>query len=485
MFYEEADIENARKLFSGECNFIAAALNEEAIPPQEVNEIAFAGRSNVGKSSLVNALTNRKTLARTSQTPGRTRQLIFFDLIYQSLRLRLVDLPGYGYAKAPKKDIHSWTTLTVKYLKGRPSLRTVCLLVDSRRGIGDYDRLIMKELDLAAVSWVLVLTKADKLKNDELTKVKDETNKIISKHPASYPELKGAVSQLSSTIEERLGNFGSSLGNSISQQTQNTQKSLMEMHARLEVIDRAQENISSLSNQVNDLQNILSNKQLRGAFGEVQLENIVKDALPQNAYKFQYTLTSNSRVDCIVKMPDPPGSICIDSKFPLEDYKKFASATNDQDKKENLKLFHNAVQKHIKDIAEKYILPGETADSAIMFLPSESIYSEINIRFPKLVNESRNKKVYMAGPDNLMLLLHTVRAILRDATMSQTAGKIQIEVDKLINDLNLLSERIFKLDKHFDLARKDLDDIKISHRKIENRGSVITSIDVNDKKRIN
>jgi DNA recombination protein RmuC len=185
-----------------------------------------------------------------------------------------------------------------------------------------------------------------------------------------------------------------------------------------------------------------------------------------------------------VKMPDPPGSICIDSKFPLEDYKKLVSSQNDLDKKENLKLFHNAVQKHIKDIAEKYILPGETADSAIMFLPSESIYSEINIRFPKLVNESRNKKVYMAGPDNLMLLLHTVRAILRDASMSQTAGKIQVEVDKLINDLNLLSERIFKLDKHFDLARKDLDDIKISHRKIENRGEFITSIDVDNKKQI-
>ena len=132
-------------------------------------------------------------------------------------------------------------------------------------------------------------------------------------------------------------------------------------------------------------------------------------------------------------------------------------------------------------ISEKYILPGETSDSAIMFLPSESIYSEINIRFPKLVNESRNKRVYMAGPDNLMLLLHTVRAILRDATMSQTAGKIQIEVSKLVNDLNLLADRILKLDKHFDLARKDLDDIKISHRKIENRGETITSIDVDDK----
>ena len=189
MLYEEVDIENARKLFSGECNFIAAALNENAIPPEDSNEIAFAGRSNVGKSSLVNALTNRKTLARTSQTPGRTRQLIFFDLTYQSRKLRLVDLPGYGYAKAPKKDIHSWTSLTVKYLKGRPSLRTVCLLVDSRRGIGDYDKTIMKELDMAAVSWVLVLTKVDKLNNEELKKVKEESHEIISKHPASYPEI--------------------------------------------------------------------------------------------------------------------------------------------------------------------------------------------------------------------------------------------------------------------------------------------------------
>jgi len=313
-------------------------------------------------------------------------------------------------------------------------------------------------------------------KNHEINILQDEKSQIT--------ELKGAVAQLSISIEERLGNIGSSIGNSLNQQTQSTQKSLTEMHERLAVIDRAQENIHSLSNQVNDLQNILSNKQLRGAFGEVQLENIVRDALPQNAYQFQYTLTSNSRVDCIVKMPEPPGPICIDSKFPLEDYKKFAGANNDQEKKDYLRLFHNAVQKHIKDIAEKYILPGETSDSAIMFLPSESIYSEINIRFPKLVNESRNKKVYMAGPDNLMLLLHTVRAILRDATMSQTAGKIQIEVDKLTNDLNLLADRIFKLDKHFDLARKDLDDIKISHRKIENRGNLITSIDIDEKKKI-
>ena len=187
--YEDAEIEKARKIFSGECKFIAAALNTNAIPPEEGNEVAFAGRSNVGKSSLVNALTNRKTLARTSQTPGRTRQLIFFDLIYQSYKLRLVDLPGYGYAKAPKKDIQSWTSLTVKYLKGRPSLRTVCLLVDCRRGIGDFDKLIMNKLDKAAVSWILVLTKTDKMNIEEINKIKDESNKVISKHLAAYPEI--------------------------------------------------------------------------------------------------------------------------------------------------------------------------------------------------------------------------------------------------------------------------------------------------------
>jgi GTP-binding protein len=189
LLYEDVEIENARKLFSGECKFIAAALNSNAVPDEECYEIAFAGRSNVGKSSLVNALTNRKTLARTSQTPGRTRQLIFFELQHNFTKLRLVDLPGYGYAKAPKKDIQSWTSLTLKYLKGRPSLRTICLLIDSRRGIGVYDELIMKELDKAAVSWIVILTKADKLTNEEIEKIKDSTSKNISKHPAAYPEI--------------------------------------------------------------------------------------------------------------------------------------------------------------------------------------------------------------------------------------------------------------------------------------------------------
>ena len=181
--------------------FVISNTNVKMCPKNDLPEYAFIGRSNVGKSSLVNALTNRKTLSRTSQTPGRTRQLIFFELVYQSNRLRLVDLPGYGYAKAPKKDIKSWTSLTLKYLKGRPTLRTVCLLIDSRRGIGDLDKTIMKELDTAAVSWVLVLTKIDKLSDEEITKVKDNSNKIISKYTAAFPEIMVTSSLKNNGIE--------------------------------------------------------------------------------------------------------------------------------------------------------------------------------------------------------------------------------------------------------------------------------------------
>ena len=180
------DIEVGRLLFAGQCDFIAAANNMKALPPVTLPEICFAGRSNVGKSSLVNALTGRRMLARTSQTPGRTRQLIFFNL---SNRLQLVDLPGYGYASAPKTDIKAWTNLTRRYLAGRPSLQRVFLLIDSRRGIGPADWDIMNFLDETAVSWAVVMTKADKQKADPLSIICNEIAEKIRKHVAAYPEL--------------------------------------------------------------------------------------------------------------------------------------------------------------------------------------------------------------------------------------------------------------------------------------------------------
>lgn len=182
----DEDIEAGRLLFAGECQFIAASNSMNNLAPMERAEIAFAGRSNVGKSSLVNALTGRKTLARTSQTPGRTRQLIFFNL---ANRLNLVDLPGYGYASAPKTDIEAWSKLTRKFLAGRQTLQRVMLLIDSRRGVGKGDELIMKLMDEAAVSWAIVLTKADKIKPAELSKIYQHTTQIASKHVAAFPHI--------------------------------------------------------------------------------------------------------------------------------------------------------------------------------------------------------------------------------------------------------------------------------------------------------
>ena len=305
-------------------------------------------------------------------------------------------------------------------------------------------------------------------------------------------ELRGQLAQLAtqsgalqqtvaSAMQESEGRLGTRLEQSLRDQNERTNRSLTGMAEKLAVIERANEHISALSGQVTDLQNILSNKQARGSFGEVQLENLVRDALPESAYSFQHTLGNGRRVDCFIDMPSPPGAICIDSKFPLESYRALAGAADEAARTAARRAMETDVKKHIGDIAERYIIPGETAASAIMFLPSEAVHAEINLQLPKLVEESRRKRVYMAGPDNLMLLLHTVRAILRDARMHEAAGLIQAEVDKMMQDVGRLDERVRKLATHFGQAEKDIEDIQTSTRKITSRGGRITQIDVGEE----
>ena len=202
---DQAALENGRLLFADACDFIAAANNMKVLPPEGLPEVCFAGRSNVGKSSLINALTGRKTLARTSQTPGRTRQLIFFSL---ADRIQLVDLPGYGYARAPKTDIKAWTTLTQKFLAGRASLQRVFLLIDARRGIGPGDAEIMTLLDASAVSWAVVITKADKLKPAALDAVCNDTRARITTHVAAFPQLFVTSAEAATGIAELRAHLG-------------------------------------------------------------------------------------------------------------------------------------------------------------------------------------------------------------------------------------------------------------------------------------
>ena len=299
---------------------------------------------------------------------------------------------------------------------------------------------------------------------------------------ATLATQSGALQQtVASAMQESEGRLGTRLEQSLRDQNERTNRSLTGMAEKLAVIEKANEHISALSGQVTDLQNILSNKQARGSFGEVQLENLVRDALPDSAYSFQHTLGNGRRVDCFIEMPSPPGSICIDSKFPLESYRALAAAADEAARTAARRAMEGDVKKHIGDIAERYIIPGETAGSAIMFLPSEAVHAEINLQLPKLVEESRRKRVYMAGPDNLMLLLHTVRAILRDARMHEAAGKIQAEVDTMMQDVGRLDERVRKLASHFGQVEKDIDDIQTSTRKITSRGNRITQIDVGEQ----
>lgn len=199
LLFTEEQIEVGRLLFAGDCQFVAASNALENLPPISLPEIAFAGRSNVGKSSLVNKLTGRRTLARTSQTPGRTRQLIFFAL---GARLQLVDLPGYGYAKAPKTDIRAWTTLTRQFLAGRQSLQRIFLLIDGRRGVGEADEEMMGLMDGAAVPWTIVLTKMDKVKAGDRASIAEKTKTRISRHVAAYPHIWTSSSETSEGISE-------------------------------------------------------------------------------------------------------------------------------------------------------------------------------------------------------------------------------------------------------------------------------------------
>ena len=270
-------------------------------------------------------------------------------------------------------------------------------------------------------------------------------------------------------VESRLEEIQNTLSSSLSGSSVKTAQTLGELQQRLQTIDKAQTNIEKLSGEVLGLQEILSNKQARGIFGEIQLKDIVSRALPADAYDFQFTLSNGKRADCIIYLPEPQGNIVIDSKFPLEAYKAMIKNTNEVEKNRDVQLFQSSIKTHIKDISNKYIIEGETADGAILFLPSEAIYAELHANFSKLVNEGFESRVWIVSPTTLMATLNTMRAILKDERLRRHTSHIRSELDLLYKDMQRLEGRIVNLDKHFNLASKDVDEIRISAKKASKR----------------
>jgi DNA recombination protein RmuC len=292
--------------------------------------------------------------------------------------------------------------------------------------------------------------------------------------------LQGQERSLAKTVEERLADMAKRLDDGVQQAAHRQATSLHELRERLAVIDVAQKNITELSAQVVSLQDILSNKQARGAFGEIQLNDIVIAMLPPSAYRFQAPLGDGRRVDCLLELPNPPGAIAIDAKFPLESFHLLRNAKDDAERTVAGRAFATAILKHVRDIAEKYIVPGETAESALMFLPSEAIYAELHANFPDVVEKSFRAKVWIVSPTTLMATLNTVRAVLKDARMREQAGVIQKEVRMLLDDISRLDDRVSALDKHFGQASEDIRQIRISTDKVVKRADRIETVQLGD-----
>jgi DNA recombination protein RmuC len=278
-------------------------------------------------------------------------------------------------------------------------------------------------------------------------------------------------------MEARLAAVQEQMTLNLTTNAKTTANSLGELQQRLVTIDKAQDNIQKLSGDVLSLQDILANKQTRGAFGEIQLQEIVSKALPSDAFAWQATLSNGKRADCLIHLPNPPGPIVIDSKFPLEAYEALRNATTELDTRDAVKFMRTSVKAHIKAISEKYILEGETADGAIMFLPSEAVYAELHSNFPELIREGFDARVWIVSPTTCMATLNTMRAILKDARMREQAGAIRTALRQLHRDVELVVDRVDKLNTHFNQARKDIEGISTAAERAGKRAHKLDNFD--------
>ncbi len=283
---------------------------------------------------------------------------------------------------------------------------------------------------------------------------------------------------LQKMLSDRIDALNARLSETLQETSAKTAETLGGITTRLAVIDEAQKNITALSGQVVSLQEVLSNKQSRGAFGEAQMQEIVRDGLPPSLYDFQFTLSNRNRPDCVIRIPGAKALIVIDSKFPLECFEALNGATTEDERKACIVRVRADVLRHVNDIAERYIIPGETQTPAIMFVPSESIYAELHDGFSDVIQKAHRAQVIVVSPNILMLAINTIQTVMKDARMREQASLIQKEVGALLNDVRLLGERVSKLQSHFTQVDGDIKNILISTGKILSRGEKIANVEL-------
>jgi DNA recombination protein RmuC len=307
----------------------------------------------------------------------------------------------------------------------------------------------------------------------ELSRLQAESSGLIRAVSDMVTKSQG---ELQRTVDQRLESLTHRVGASLQDATRHTSDNLLKLNERLAVIDNAQKNITELASQVTSLQGVLASKQQRGAFGQGRMEMIVQDALPKGCYEFQHTLSNRTRPDCAIFLPDRR-PLVIDAKFPLEAVTAFREAKSEEERRQAASRLRQDIGRHIADIAQKYLIPGETQDLALMFVPSESVYAELHDGFDDIVQKAYRAKVVIVSPSLLMLAVQVVQQIQKDAKMREAADQIHAEVGHLLDDLRRLQDRVGKLKGHFGQANDDLRQLDISAEKIQTRATRIREVE--------
>lgn len=321
-----------------------------------------------------------------------------------------------------------------------------------------------------------VLRGLEKELRDDVEAVRVRVDDSLEKNSR---QLGDRFKELIQSNEQRLGEISGKVEERLDKGFEKTTTVFADVLKRLALIDKAQEKIAELSGNVVSLQEVLSDKRSRGAFGEVQLSALISNMMPATSYSLQHTFGNGVRADCVLFLPEPTGLVCIDSKFPLESYQRMTDTElGDADRKSAEQQFRQDIKKHIKDISTKYIIPGETSDGAVMFIPAEAVFAEIHGHYPDLVEEAQRARVWLASPTTMMAVLTTARAVLKDAATRQQVHIIQDHLVKLSQDFGRFQERMNKLATHIDQANRDVLDVNKSAKKITSRFTKIEQVEL-------
>lgn len=319
-----------------------------------------------------------------------------------------------------------------------------------------------------------------KILQDTLQKGVQETRLTVKESLADYAgELSKRVESLTETTDKHLKEINQQVEKRLAAGFEKTTETFTDVIKRLALIDAAQKQIAELSNNVVNLQEILNDKRSRGTFGEVQLSGLIRNILPEQHFAFQHTLSNGKRADCMLFLPEPTGHIAIDAKFPLENFRVLINAAaSENEKRLAEQQFRIDIRKHITDIAEKYIIPGETADGAVMFIPAEAVFAEIHARYPELVEIAHRAKVWLVSPTTMMAILTTARAVLKDSATRKQLHLIQKHLHLLAADFERFQSRMDSLSKHIAQAHTDVEQVHTSAKKITQRFSQIEKVDI-------